>query len=99
MISIQKMMRTTLSVRVSDFTITSEMPKANAAPSTTRCPGSILSRPGRTMMTMPTSPSAIAAIRGRVSLSPRNATARIAVQIGVVNSIEISSPSGISVSA
>ena len=67
------MMRTTLSVRVSDFTMTSEMPKANAAPSTTRCPGSILSSPGRTMMTMPIRPSAIAAIRGRVSLSPRKA--------------------------
>ena len=91
MISIQKMMRTTLSVRVSDFTMTSEMPKASAAPSTTRWPGSILSSPGRTMMTMPTRPSAIAAIRGRVSLSPRKADASSAVQIGVVNSIEISS--------
>ena len=99
MISIQKMMRTTLSVRVSDFTMTSEMPKANAAPSTTRCPGSILSRPGPN-----DDDDADQAERDRGDPRarqpfPRNATASIAVQIGVVNSIEISSPSGISVSA
>ena len=99
MISIQKMMRTTLSVRVSDFTITIEMPKASAASSTTRCPVSIVSSPGRTMMTMPTRPSAIAVTRGRVNFSPRKVTASSAVQIGVVNSMEISSASGISVSA
>ena len=39
MISIQKMMRTTLSLRVSDFTMTTEMPKATAAPSTTKMAG------------------------------------------------------------
>ena len=39
------------------------------------------------MTTTPIRPSTIAASFGRESLSPRNVTARIAVQIGVVNSM------------
>ena len=44
-------------------------------------------------------PSTIAEIFHTVMRSPRKLAARIAVQIGMVNSIEITCPSGISVSA
>ena len=99
MISIQKMIRTTLSVRVSDFTMTTDMPKATAPASMMTCPGSIWSVPGRTITATPTIPSRMAAIFGQFRRSPRKMTARIAVQIGVVNSIEISWASGMRVRA
>ena len=99
MISIQKMMATTLSVRVSDFTITTDMPKQTAPASMIRWPGSTAVTPGRTMTSTPTRPSMIAAILRALMRSPRKSTASSAPQIGVVNSIEISCASGIMVSA
>jgi hypothetical protein len=51
-------------------------------------------RPGLMMMRMPANPSAMAARRSPVTRSPRKMPARIAVQIGNVNSIEITSASG-----
>ena len=51
------------------------------------------------MTTTPTIPSTIAAIFHTVMRSPRKAAARIAVQIGMVNSIDTTWPIGIRVSA
>ena len=100
MIIIQKMMLTTLSVRVIDLTITIEMPKATAAPSTTSWPGFERSDAGaHDDQDADQAEHDRGQSCGRFSLSPRKATASIAVQIGVVNSIEISTASGIRVSA
>ena len=54
---------------------------------------------GRTMTTTPTMPSTIAAALHDVIRSPRKLAARIAVQIGMVNSIATTCAIGISVSA
>ena len=62
-------------------------------------PGTISVVPGRTMMTTPTIPNATARFFHRPIRSPRKATARIAVQIGMVNSMEMTWASGIRVSA
>ena len=51
------------------------------------------------MMKTPTMPSAIARTFQTVMRSPRKLAARMAVQIGMVNSIDTTCPSGISVSA
>ena len=76
-----------------------ENPKPTAAPSAINCPGLISPIAGRTMTTTPTTPSTIAAIFQGVIRSPRKLAARIAVQIGMVNSIATTWPIGISVSA
>ena len=86
-------------MRVSDFIMAIEMPKPTAAPSAINWPGLISPVAGRTMMMTPTTPSTIAAIFHTVMRSPRNLAARIAVQIGMVNSIATTWPIGISVSA
>ena len=93
------MMRIVLSVRVSDLTMTMEMPKHTAAPSTIKWPGLTEPALGLTMTITPISPSTMEAMRALVIRSPRKDTARIAVQMGVVNSTEISTASGMSVSA
>jgi len=51
--SIQNRIVTTLSVRVSDFTMVTEMAKPTAAANAMICPGTISLVPGRTMMTTP----------------------------------------------
>ena len=51
------------------------------------------------MTKTPIRPSAIAEIFQIVMRSPRKLAARIAVQIGIVNSSDTTCPSGISVSA
>src|SRR6267154_1086559 len=51
------------------------------------------------MMRTPTTPSTMAAILPAVMRSPRKLAARIAVQIGMVNSIDTTWPSGISIRA
>ena len=86
-------------VRVSDFTIAIETPKPTAAASAIYWPGLISSVAGRTIITTPTSPSAIAKNFQIVMRSPKNIAARIAVQSGMVNSIATTWPIGISVSA
>ncbi len=93
------MIVTVCSVRVSDFTIAMEMPKPTAAASAINCPGLTSPVAGRTIMTTPTMPSTMAANFQTVMRSPRNIAARIAVQIGMVNSIATTWPIGISVSA
>ena len=62
-------------------------------------PGSMWPASGRTIMTTPTSPRTIALIFHGFICSPRKSTASTAVQIGIVNSIATTWPSGISVSA
>src|SRR5581483_6532476 len=79
--SIQKMMASVFSVRVSDFTSAIEMPKPTAATSAIICPGLISPAAGRTMVTTPINPSTIAATFRVVICSPRNIAARIAAQI------------------
>ena len=54
---------------------------------------------GRTMTITPIRPSTMAAILPEVMRSPRNIAAMMAIQIGMVNSMETSWLSGISVSA
>ena len=54
--SIQKMIASVCSVRVSDFTIAIEMPKPTAAASAINWPGLISPVAGRTIMTTPTMP-------------------------------------------
>ena len=71
MINIQKMIDTTLSVRVRDLTRMMEPAKPIAASSATTWPTSTWSSPGRTMITTPTTPRATAATRAAVILSPR----------------------------
>ena len=93
------MIVTVCSVRVSDFTIAIEMPKPTAAASAINWPGLISPVAGRTIMTTPTMPSTMAVNFQIVMRSPRNIAARIAVQIGMVNSIATTWPIGISVSA
>ncbi len=51
------------------------------------------------MMTTPTTPSTIAEIFQTVMRSPRKLAARMAVQIGIVNSIDTTCPIGINVNA
>ena len=79
--------------------ILAEMAKPTAAASAINWPGTISLVPGRTMRMTPTTPSTTARFFHRPMRSPRKATARIAVQIGMVNSIEMTWASGISVSA
>ena len=63
-------------------------------------PGQLIALvPGRTMMATPTRPRTMARIFQPVRRSPRKLAARIAVQIGMVNSIETTCPRGIRVSA
>ncbi len=76
-----------------------EMPNPTAAASAISCPGLISPVAGRTMTMTPTRPSTIAEVFQIVMRSPRKLAARIAVQIGMVNSIETTCPSGIRVSA
>ncbi len=77
-----------VSVRVSDFIMAMETPKPIAAPSAINCPGLISLVPGRTMMMTPTKPRTTAKVFHTVMRSPRKPAARIAVQIGMVNSID-----------
>lgn len=76
-----------------------EMLKPIAAPGAISCPGLISPVAGRTIMTTPTMPSAMAAIFQTVMRSDRNVAASTAVQIGMVNSIATTWPIPISVSA
>ena len=66
-----------------------ETAKPTAAARAMIWPGTISLVPGRTMMTTPITPSATARFFHSPMRSPRKATARIAVQIGMVNSIEM----------
>ena len=97
--SIQKMMATVLSVRVSAFTMITETAKPTAASSAINCPGCTAPVWGRTMIITPTSPSATAIVFQRPMRSRSTATASSAVQIGIVNSIATSCASGIIVNA
>jgi hypothetical protein len=96
---IQNMITTTLSVRVSAFTKITEVAKPSAAQSAISWPGLIVPLNGRTMMATPTKPRTTARFFHRPMRSPRKTTAKIAVQIGMVNSIEITCAIGMSVSA
>ena len=93
------MIESVCSVRVSDLTIATDTPNPTAAASAINWPGLTSLVAGRTITTTPTIPSTIAAIFQMVMRSPRNVAARIAVQIGIVNSMATTWPIGISVSA
>ena len=82
------MMVRVLSVRVSDFIMATEIPKPTAAASAINWPGSTVPVAGRTITITPITPSNTAAILPNVIRSPRKLAARMAVQIGMVNSIE-----------
>ena len=88
-----------LSVRVSDLIRVMEIAKPKADPSENSWP--TLSSPavGRTITTTPIRPSTMAAIFKRVIRSPRKIAAMMAIQIGMVNSIETSWLRGINVNA
>lgn len=76
-----------------------EVAKPTAAASAMSWPALIAPEKGRTMMATPTRPSITARFFQRPMRSPRKATARIAVQIGMVNSMEITWAIGMRVSA
>ena len=97
--SIQKMIATALSLRVSDLTMITEIAKPTAAASATSCPGSRWPVSGRTIVATPIRPRTMATIRAAFSRSPRNDTASSAVQIGIVNSIATTWAIGIMVNA
>ena len=86
-------------MRVNDFTSAIDTPNPMAAPSAMSWPGLISPVAGRTITITPTRPSTMAAIFHGVMRSERKLAARIAVQIGMVNSIATTWPIGISVSA
>ena len=93
------MIASVCSVRVSDFTIAMEMPKPTAAPSAIELARIDLAGRGPH-----DHDNADEAERDRGDLpdvmrSPRNIAARIAVQIGMVNSIATTWPIAISVNA
>ena len=98
-ISIQKPITTALSLRVSDFTKVSETAKPSAAPKATTCPRFSPSALGRTIRPTPSRPSTTASTFHAFMRSARKAAASSAVQIGIVNSIATTWPSGINVSA
>jgi hypothetical protein len=69
--SIQKLMATAASVRVSDFTSTTETAKPSAEASAISCPASISPARGRTITATPTSPSSTANHFRPLMRSPR----------------------------
>ena len=97
--SIQKMIATVLSVRVSFFTMITDTAKPTAAASAINWPGSTAPVCGRTMIVTPTRPSSTAALFHPPMRSPSTATASAAVHIGIVNSIATNCASGIIVNA
>src|SRR5215472_6490739 len=97
--SIQKIIASVFSVRVSDLTSATEIPKPTAATSAINWPGSTSPVAGRMITTTPINPSTIAVTLLDVMRSLRKMAARIAAQITMVNSIVTTWPIGISVSA
>ena len=97
--SIQKMMATALSVRVSDLVSVTDTAKPTAAASAIAWPALSPAAEGRTIRPTPSSPSTMASAFQRFIRSPRKPTARHAVQIGIVNSSATTCASEISVSA
>jgi len=70
------------------------MPKERAAATTAKIAGSNAPTPGRTMISTPTKPSAMASCRFRLSRSPSSSTAVSAPQMGEVNSTAKTMASG-----
>ena len=98
MTSIQNTMRTTPSVRVSAFTMATET-EAHRRCQRPQLSGIDVPASGRTITHTPISPSTMAATFHRFIRSPRNSTARTAVQIGMVNSMATTCASVIRFSA
>ena len=96
---IQNRIATTRSVRVSALTMITEVAKPTAAASAMSWPAFTSPPNGRTMIATPTSPITTARFFHRPMRPPRKVTAKIAVQIGMVNSMAMTWAIGISVSA
>ena len=91
----KKMTVSAESRRVMYFVSVTETAKSRAAASATTCPTFNVS-PGFTIISTPPKPTIRAAIFQPYMRSPRKAAARMAIHSGMVNSMAITSASGIS---